>query len=114
MKPTRAGIGPFGPIFDMMFLLRSAFWLSVAFVVIRPEMDIAQTATALSSEAAARGGQFVASQVDSIECTDLACFGGKAVVSAALQPVSRPAPPMHALPGPDSIPMPRPRPDRPG
>jgi hypothetical protein len=98
----------------MMFLLRSAFWLTVAFVVIRPEFDVAQTATALSNEAVARGGQFVAGQVEAIECDNLACLGGKAVVSAALQPVPRPVPPMQALPGPDSIPLPRPRPDHSG
>jgi hypothetical protein len=102
------------PIFDMMFLLRSAFWLSVAFVVIRPDVDVAQTATALSGEAVTRGGQFVATQVEAIECDNLTCLGGKAVVSAALQPVSRPNPPMHILPGPESIPLPRPRPDHSG
>lgn len=100
----------------MMFILRSAFWLTLAFVVIRPEVDVAQTAGALSSEALARGSQFVASQVDAIECNDLTCFGGKAVVSAVLQPAASPNPPMHVLTGPESIPfpLPRPRPDHAG
>lgn len=95
----------------MMFLLRSAFWLSIAFMVIRPEMDMRETATALSSQAMARGSQFVAEQIEAIDCDSLTCLGGKAVVSAALQPVPPTGPPMHSLPVVDSVPLPRPRPE---
>lgn len=98
----------------MMFLLRSAFWLSIAFMVIRPEMDMRETASALSSQALAAGSQFVAEQIEAIECDSLTCLGGKAAVSVALQPVPPTGPPMHALPVPDSVPLPRPRPDRAG
>lgn len=98
----------------MMFLLRSAFWLTAAFLVIRPEMDVRETASALSNQALAAGNQFVTEQIEAIECDSLTCFGGKAVVSAALKPVPPTGPPMHVLPVSDSVPLPRPRPDRSG
>ncbi|MCW5721274.1 MAG: hypothetical protein KIS86_09040 [Devosia sp.] len=96
----------------MMFLLRSVFWLSIAFMVIQPGMDMRETASALSGQALARGSQLVAGQIEAIECDSLTCLGGKAVVSAALQPAPPTGPPMHVLPVLDSVPLPRPRPDR--
>lgn len=97
-----------------MFLLRSAFWLTLAFLVIRPETDMRDTAGALSTEAMARGSQFVAAQIESIECDTLTCVGGKAVLAAAL-PASPPVgTPMHVSPAVDLVPLPRPRPDRAG
>jgi hypothetical protein len=97
-----------------MFLLRSIFWLTIAFLVVRPETDMRDTAATLSSEAMARGSQFVAAQIESIECQDLSCVGGKAVLTAVL-PVSPPAgTTMHVSPAVDLVPLPRPRPDRAG
>jgi hypothetical protein len=52
----------------MMFLIRSAFWLTLAFLVIRPGVDVRDTAATLSSEAMARGSHFIAQQIESIEC----------------------------------------------
>lgn len=95
-----------------MFLLRSAFWLTLAFVVIRPGVDVGDAATTLSSEAMARGSQFVAQQIESIECDSFQCHGGKALATAALQSAQYAGDPMHLLPTPDSVPLPRPRPDR--
>ena len=97
-----------------MFLLRSAFWLTLAFLVIRPDFDVADNATRFSSEAMERGSQFVAAQIDAIECSDISCFGGKAIVSAALQSVPQADAPMHVLAPDNSVPLPRPRPDRAG
>ena len=97
-----------------MFLLRSMFWLTIAFLLIRPDTDMRDTAATLSSEAMARGSQFVAAQIDAIECETITCVGGKAVIAAAL-PVSPPAgSPMHDSPAVDLVPLPRPRPDRAG
>ena len=97
-----------------MFLLRSVFWLTLAFLVIRPETDMRDTAATLSTEAMARGSQFVAAQIESIECDNLSCVGGKAMPTAVL-PVSPPAgSPMHVSPAADLVPLPRPRPDRAG
>lgn len=98
----------------MMFLLRSAFWLTVAFVVIRPEVDISASAGSVANEALARGSQFVASQIEAIECDSLHCLGGKAMVAAALPPIPPSGTPMHVAPQDNPVPYPRPRPDRAG
>ena len=97
-----------------MFLLRSAFWLTAAFLVIQPGMDVRDSAATLSSEAMARGSAFVAQQINAIECDNLTCIGGKAVVSAALQSNPPAANPMHTLAADGSVPLPRPRPDHAG
>ena len=99
-----------------MFLLRSAFWLTLAFLVIRPgmEMDMGDAAAGLSREAMARGSQFVAEQIHAIDCNEIHCLGGKALATAALQSTPHAGAPMHALPADISVPFPRPRPDRAG
>ena len=96
----------------MMFLLRSAFWLTAAFLVIRPGVDLRATANDVTSQAMARGSQFVSDQINAIECDSLQCFGGKAVLSAALPPIPPSDPtPMHARSKDIPVPLPRPRPD---
>jgi hypothetical protein len=97
-----------------MFLLRSAFWLTLAFVVIRPDVDMADSAARLSSDAMLAGSQFVAAQIESIDCTELHCLGGKAMASAALNSLPPVGTPMHAAPMDSPVPYPRPRPDRAG
>lgn len=99
-----------------MFLLRSAFWLTLAFLVIRPGMnvDVSETAANLSREAMARGSHFVAEQIQSIECTEIHCLGGKAIATAALQSAPHVGISMHAQPAPLLVPLPRPRPDHAG
>jgi hypothetical protein len=97
-----------------MFLLRSAFWLTAAFFVIRPDVDMRNAATDLSAEAMARGSEFVASQIEAIECDSLHCFGGKALATAALQSAPSAGDPMHTQPAAPAVPLPRPRPDRAG
>jgi hypothetical protein len=98
----------------MMFLLRSAFWLTVAFMVIRPGVDVRESAGSVASEAMTRGSQFVAEQIQSIECDSFQCFGGKAVIAAALPQIPPSGTPMHVEPKVDPVPYPRPRPDRAG
>lgn len=99
-----------------MFLLRSAFWLTLAFLVIRPGMDVdvGETAASLSREAMARGSQFVAEQIQSIECSEIQCLGGKALVTAALQSTPHVGVPKLAEPAQLLVPLPRPRPDHAG
>ncbi|QQR37976.1 hypothetical protein [Devosia rhizoryzae] len=96
-----------------MFLLRSAFWLTLAFVLIRPEIDVRDTAESLSNEALAQGGAFISEQISAIDCTELVCHGGKALAVAALQNTQQAGDPMHTTPAKPAIPLPRPRPDRP-
>ena len=96
----------------MMFLLRSAFWLTLAFVVMRPDADVRETAGSVASQAMTRGSQFVAQQIQAIECDSLHCLGGKAVIAAALPPIPPSSAPMHVAPQvvDPAIPYPRPRP----
>lgn len=97
-----------------MFLLRSAFWLTLAFLVIRPDVDMADSAARLSSDAMQAGSQFVAAQIEAIDCTELHCIGGKAMASAALNSLPPTGTPMHVAPVDGPVPFPRPRPDRAG
>jgi hypothetical protein len=100
----------------MMFLLRSAFWLTLAFLVIRPGMagDVGDSAATLSRDAMAIGSQFIAEQIEAIECSEIQCLGGKAIASAALQSTPYAGNPMHPAPAAIQVPLPRPRPDRAG
>lgn len=98
----------------MMFLLRSAFWLTLAFVVIRPDVDLGASAESAASQALAHGSQFVAGQIEAIDCDSLHCLGGKAVIAAALPSVPPSGTPMHVAPQDNPVPYPRPRPDRAG
>lgn len=97
-----------------MFLVRSAFWLTLAFLVIKPGVDVGNAATTLSSEAMARGSQFIALQIDAIDCDSLTCIGGKAMATAALNSNPPAGDPMHTLPADNPVPLPRPRPDKAG
>lgn len=86
----------------MMLLVRSIFWLTVAYMVIKPGVELPD-ATALSAQAVNAGTRVVAEQIQSIPCDSLQCVGGKAVLAASL---STPA----AAPAASAIPLPRPRP----
>lgn len=93
-----------------MFLVRSAFWLTVAFLVIRPGMGI--DTDALKHQAVATGQKLVLEQVLRTQCTSLECASAQAVVAVAtMQTTSTPSvvSPMQS----SSIvaPVPRPRPD---
>jgi hypothetical protein len=115
-----------------MFLLRSAFWLTTAFLLIKPGVDIETTASDVSGQMLASGRSFAQEQVERIVCTEIVCAGGRAVAAAMLDtpPESGAAPPplvkpamipvLPDLPQATSIavshgtsiaPVPRPRPD---
>ncbi|WP_299730069.1 hypothetical protein [Devosia sp.] len=93
-----------------MFLVRSVFWLLVAYMVIRPGMDFDPHAAA--NQAVAAGQQLVSEQVDSIQCDSLQCFGGKAVLASVLPslPDTTPVgPTMQEQPTAKDVPYPMPR-----
>lgn len=94
----------------MFFVARSVFWLTVAYLVIKPGVDFVD-AQALSAQAMAAGQQAIVQQVQAIECDSFQCAGGKAVVAAALQTSPPVSTPMHVSPASHSAPIPRPRPD---
>lgn len=110
-----------------MFLLRSAFWLTIGFILVAPRdadlganlganlgADLGQVARSLSSGAVAAGQQLIVGQILQTECGTLQCAGGKAVLTSLVAP-SSPSVVAPALDAADfPVPIPRPRPDRMG
>lgn len=97
----------------MFAIARSIFWLGAAYMVIKPGVDLPD-ANALTQQAMTASAQIVATQVQAIPCDTLQCFGGKAIIAAALDTPSLPAvAPMHDLAATSSspVPYPLPRPD---
>ena len=97
----------------MFLVIRSAFWLTLAYMVIKPGVALPDPG-AVSAQALALGSHALTAQVELIDCTDLACAGGKAALAAALQTTPTASLPMHVELADDPIPLPRPRPDRVG
>ena len=95
-----------------MFLVRSVFWLAVAYMVIRPGVDF--DPQALTGQAVAAGQQVVAERVDAIVCDSLQCLGGKAVLAAAIPLSPSVGQAMQDSPTARDVPYPRPRLDRAG
>lgn len=101
-----------------MFLVRSAFWLTVAFIALRPhDVDLGRTATALSDQAMAAGQRMVAEQVLNNSCAFIRCQASAAQHAPVRQaaPMANPAAPpvavaMQASPAVRAAPVPRPRP----
>jgi hypothetical protein len=91
-----------------MFLLRSVFWLTVAFFVLTPRADIGATAGALSAQAMSAGQQLIVEQIASDACETVACKGGKAALSAIL--TSNPSVDSTMQGSNSAVPIPRPRP----
>jgi|SRR5688500_12853713 hypothetical protein len=97
-----------------MFIVRSAFWLAVAFVVMAPkDIDFGATATNLSQQAVAAGQQLIAGQIIENDCDSIECLGGKAVIATVLTKVPSIDPSMQDSSN-SPVPFPRPRPDRMG
>jgi hypothetical protein len=90
-----------------MFLLRSIFWLAVAYVVIHPGVDLRGTAEAVTSKAVATGQQMIADQLRS-SCTSFPCQGGAALAAAVL--ASNPPSDSTMQDSNSTAPVPRPRP----
>lgn len=98
-----------------MFLLRSAFWLTVMFLIISPkDFDLGKTAGEASQVALEAGRQAVVAQVLASDCTTLECAGGKMALTVLTG---------NKLPSVDMpmqnasttlVPLPRPRPGRMG
>ncbi|HEY8577659.1 MAG TPA: hypothetical protein VIL88_15140 [Devosia sp.] len=68
----------------MFAVVRSLFWLTVAYMVIKPGVDFPDAAE-LQHFARTTGGQVVAQQLDAVQCDTLQCMGGKVVVAQALR-----------------------------
>jgi len=96
----------------MFLVVRSVFWLTLAYMVIKPGVDFVD-AQAVSAQAMAAGQQVIAEQIQAIECDSFQCIGGKAVIAAALQSSPSAGTSMQS-PAIGPVPMPRPRLDRAG
>ena len=98
-----------------MFLLRSAFWLTVMFIIIAPkDVDLGRQVDDASREALALGQKAVVEHVLK-DCGSFECAGGKAALAVLATPK------LHSVeaaasdaPNPVPLPRPRPRPDRMG
>ena len=98
-----------------MFLLRSAFWLTLAFILIAPkDVDLGRKAEEMSGQAIAAGQQIIVSQILANDCDSIECVGGKALLASVL-PTKTPESPSIENPMQVSsthpVPFPRPRPD---
>jgi hypothetical protein len=93
-----------------MFLLRSVFWLTAAFLVIRPDIDVESAVASMQMQAIDAGKEIVVQQLLEPQCDTLECAGRNALLASALSSSLSIDPPMQ-----DSsispVPFPRPRPD---
>lgn len=94
-----------------MFILRSAFWLGLAMIVLLPrDWDAATDMRTAGQNAVHAGKTVVSQQVSSVNCTSFECASGKALLIAS----GITANPLLASPMQDSkalyqAPVPRPR-----
>ncbi len=66
-----------------MFLVRSAFWLGLAFIVIKPvDIDLKASANAASEIATNAGKQIIIDQLTSNQCDNMQCGSGKILTLA--------------------------------
>lgn len=93
----------------MFAVVRSVFWLTVAYMVIKPGVELPDP-NVLSQQAMAAGSRVISEQIQNIECDTLQCIGGKAIVTAALPVLPPVGTPMHEQPTVNLAPVPRPRP----
>ena len=102
-----------------MFLVRSAFWLTAAFIALHPPgVDLGATATAISGKAVAAGQQMVMEQILNNDCSLLRCAPASASHSAAPVETASAASPripsvdltVEVSPTNRAAPVPRPRP----
>jgi hypothetical protein len=103
-----------------MWLLRSIFWLSLAFMVIAPRDE---NPADLPRRIVSEGARAVSTSLDKMACADLTCAAGQAAIRGIIASTEAAAPPepatrLPALTTPPSlvpsardpsIPVPRPR-----
>jgi hypothetical protein len=93
-----------------MFLVRSAFWLTVAFIAFHPkDIDLGATANALSGQAVAAGQQIVVAEVLKHDCLLNCGTSAAPTTTASLAVPSETAATQISSPA-RRAPYPRPRP----
>ena len=82
-----------------MFLVRSAFWLTVAFVALHPhDVDLGAQASALSNQALAAGQQLIAEQIVKNDCLLIRCVAAPPIATTASLPAPSASPAMQDQP----------------
>ncbi len=67
-----------------MFLVKSTFWLGLAFIIIKPvAIDISSKREAIKEAAINSGQRAIIQQLTSSPCEDIKCSKGKALTLAA-------------------------------
>jgi hypothetical protein len=95
----------------MFVILRSIFWLTLAYLIIKPGIELPD-AGALASQALNSGKQAVVEQVSAIQCTSLECMGSRAMATAVLQADTPRVAATEVQAVATTVPYPRPRPSR--
>src|SRR4051812_22964719 len=98
-----------------MFMLRSAFWLGLMFMMIVPghdHPDLGASANALSTQAMAAGEKLIVDQINQTTCTTIKCAGSQAMIAALISASPSVGRPMHDSPAIAPVPLPRPRPSK--
>lgn len=87
-----------------MFVVRSAFWLSAAFIIMAPSagMDVGSSARATGEQLASQGARAVSETLLPAECGSVECVVGRTVLAQIATPPT---------PGPMASAFPPPRPD---
>lgn len=71
----------------MNFLLRTVFWLGLAFLVIQPHgIDLGSSAQQLGDTALATGRSAALDTLKEVACDSFECAGAKLIAEAALTP----------------------------
>ncbi len=98
-----------------MFLLRSAFWLTIGFMIVAPTVgaDVGTVASQTAGQIAREGQQALSEGVKGIACESVECVIGRAVVVGALETNAAQSSlsPMQDTPYAGPAPVPPPRPD---
>ncbi len=71
-----------------MKLIRSAFWLGMAFMLIGPHVDLKGSVSQISESSIASTEQFLGNALNNAPCSSLECFGTKAVLHVGLAQLS--------------------------
>ncbi|MCF6303427.1 MAG: hypothetical protein L3J13_09560 [Devosiaceae bacterium] len=70
-----------------MPIVKSIFWLGVAFVVIGPQIDYQGSASSISNQAINAGQQLLVEQTNVATCSTIECLGTKMAVSAGVKAI---------------------------
>ncbi|MCB9993418.1 MAG: hypothetical protein H6873_07150 [Hyphomicrobiaceae bacterium] len=94
-----------------MAIIRSAFWLGIAFLAVGPHADLGSSATGLAQGALGVGTAYAKDQIAAIVCEDLSCATNVTLATAGLDVVQQmAAPEPSVVTGPAMLDAPYPAP----